>query len=65
LKDLTKRAEHLKAKIRARVEHPFHIVKNLFHHRKLRYKGLAKNCAQFEVLFALANLVSAKKALLA
>ncbi len=65
LKDLTKQAERLKAKIRSRVEHPFHIVKDLFHHRKLRYKGLAKNLAQFEVLFALANLVIAKKALLA
>lgn len=65
LKDLTKRAEHLKAQIRSRVEHPFHIVKNLFGHRKLRYKGLKKNGAQFEVLFALANLVVVKKALLA
>lgn len=65
LKDLTKRAEHLKAKVRARVEHPYHIVKNLFRHRKLRYKGLEKNGAQFQILFALANLVIAKKALLA
>lgn len=65
LKDLSTRAEHLKAKIRARVEHPFHIVKNLFGHRKLRYRGLEKNGAQFEVLFALANLVIIKKQLLA
>jgi IS5 family transposase len=65
LQDLTKRAEHLKAQIRSRVEHPFHIVKNLFGHRKLRYKGLEKNGAQFQVLFALANLVIVKKALLA
>ncbi len=65
LKELTERAEQLKAKIRARVEHPFHIVKNLFRHRKLRYRGLKKNCAQWRVLFALANLVIAKKALLA
>ena len=56
LKALTEQAEHLKAKIRARVEHPFHIVKDLFRHRKVRYKGLAKNTAQMHTLFALANL---------
>ena len=65
LKELTEQAEHLKAKIRARVEHPFHIVKDLFRHRKVRYKGLAKNAAQMHTLFALANLVIAKRALLA
>ena len=65
LKELTERAERLKAKIRARVEHPFHIVKDLFHQRKLRYRGLKKNGAQWRVLFALANLVIVKKALLA
>jgi IS5 family transposase len=65
LKDITCQIEHLKARLRARVEHPFHIVKNRFRHRKLRYKGLAKNAAQLHVLFALANLVIAKKALLA
>ena len=47
------------------VEHPFHIVKNLFRHKKLRYRGLAKNTAQLHTLFALANLVIVKKALLA
>jgi IS5 family transposase len=65
LKDLTKQIEHLKAKIRARVEHPFHILKNRLGHRKVRYKGLKKNTAQLQVLFALVNLVIAKKALLA
>ena len=65
LEELTARAETLKARIRARVEHPFHVVKNLFRHRKVRYRGLAKNRAQCHVLFALANLVIAKKALLA
>lgn len=65
LKDLVKRRERLTAAIRARVEHPFHIVKNLFGYRKVRYKGLAKNRAQLHTLFALANLVRAKSALLA
>ena len=46
------------------VEHPFHIVKNLFRHKKLRYRGLVKNTAQLHTLFALANLVIVKKTLL-
>ncbi|KAI3601632.1 Mobile element protein, partial (plasmid) [Cupriavidus necator H850] len=45
--------------------HPFHVVKNLFGHKKTRYKGLAKNTAQMFSLFGLANLVIAKKPLLA
>ena len=50
--------------MRAWVEHPFHIVKNLFRHKKLRYRGLFKNTAQLHTLFALANLVIVKKTLL-
>jgi len=50
-----------KAQVRALVEHPFHILKNLFRHRKTRYRGLAKNSAQLHTLFALANLVIAKR----
>jgi IS5 family transposase len=64
LKDLRTERETLKAKIRSRVEHPFHVVKNLFGHRKARYRGLAKNGAQLFTLFALANLVLAKRCLL-
>jgi len=64
VKDLTLGYEKLKARTRALVEHPFHIVKNLFKHRKVRYRGIKKNTAQLEVLFALANLVIAKKRLL-
>ena len=56
--------EHAKASIRAKVEHPFHVVKNLFGHRKTRYKGLAKNTVQVVMLFGLANLVLAKNKLL-
>ena len=53
------------SQVRAVVEHPFHIVKNRFHHEKLRYSGLKKNTAQLYTLFALANLVIVKQALLA
>ena len=64
-KAMTKELEKLKAQVRARVEHPFHVVKNLFGYRKTRYRGLAKNAAQLHTLFALANLVLAKRTLLA
>jgi len=40
------------------------VIKNLFRHKKARYKGLAKNEAQLFSLFALANLVIAKSSLL-
>lgn len=65
IKELTQALERVKAQIRARVEHPFHIVKNLFGHKKARYKGLAQNGAQLAVLFALANVVLLKRPLLA
>jgi transposase, IS5 family len=51
--------------VRAWIEHPFHIVKNLFRHKKLRYRGLAENIAQLHTLFALANLMIVKETLLA
>lgn len=57
--------EQAKASIRAKVEHPFHVVKNLFRHRKTRYRGLDKNTKQLFTLFGLANLVLARKWLLA
>ncbi len=64
VKDLLIAVERAKAKIRARVEHPFHVIKNLFCHRKVRYKGLTKNTAQLFSLFGLANLVLAKRQLM-
>ncbi len=59
--ELMEKLEHAKASIRAKVEHPFHVVKNLFGHRKARYKGLAKNTAQLFSLFGFANLVLARR----
>jgi transposase, IS5 family len=59
--ELMEKLEHAKASIRAKVEHPFHVVKNLFHHRKARYKGLAKNTAHLFTLFGFANLVLARR----
>lgn len=56
--------EHLKSSVRAKVEHPFHIIKNLFGLKKVRYRGQAKNKAQLLTLFGLANLLIAKRRLL-
>ena len=56
-KETLKATEKTKAAVRAFVEHPFHIVKNLFRHRKTRYRGLEKNGHQLHMLFALANVV--------
>lgn len=65
LKEASEAFEKAKAQVRALVEHPFHILKNLFKHRKTRYRGLVKNTAQLHTLFALVNLVIAKRELLA
>jgi len=64
LRDLAEPVERALSQVRAVVEHPFHIIKNRFHYKKLRYRGLNKNTAQLHTLFALANLVIAKQALL-
>ncbi len=56
-KEARQAVEKTKASVRAFVEHPFHIVKNLFRHRKVRYRGLAKNGHQLYTLFGLANVV--------
>ncbi len=52
-----KAAKKAKASVRAFVEHPFHLVKNIFQHRKERYRGLAKNGRQLYTLFGLTNVV--------
>jgi len=62
-KKLAQAYEKLKARVRAYVEHPFHVIKNIFRHRKARYRGLAKNDAQLHVLFALSNLYMAREQL--
>jgi len=61
-KEAVKALEKAKASVRAFVEHPFHIVKNLFRHRKVRYRGLAKNGHQLHTLFGLANVVIGARA---
>ncbi|MFM5810897.1 IS5 family transposase [Aeromonas veronii] len=48
--------ERLKSSIRAKVEHPFRIIKRQFGFVKARFKGLRKNDNQLAMLFTLANL---------
>lgn len=57
--------EHIKASLRAKVEHPFRVIKRQFGHTKVRYRGLAKNTAQLMTLFALSNLWMARDPLMA
>lgn len=56
--------EQTKARIRAKVEHPFRVIKRQFGHVKVRYRGLAKNTAQLHTLFALSNLWMVRRTLL-
>ncbi|RYF00183.1 MAG: IS5 family transposase [Comamonadaceae bacterium] len=62
---LSHRIEKIKASIRAKVEHPFRVLKRQFGHMKVRYRGLAKNTAQLHTLFALANLWLVRRKLMA
>ena len=65
LKQRLKRQEHLKASMRAKVEHPFRVIKRQFGLLKVRFRGLAKNAAHVITLFALSNLWMARRQLMA
>lgn len=60
-----KRAERKKSSVRAKVEHVFGVVKGLFGYRKTRYRGLRRQTAKLNMVFALANLYLADKRCLA
>lgn len=61
---LLEKAEKLKASVRAKVEHPFRVIKQQFGYAKLRYRGLAKNTARLTMLFAMSNLWMVRKQLM-
>ncbi|MCE4531456.1 transposase, partial [Xanthomonas hortorum] len=63
-RDREQRWEHFKASVRAKVEHPFRVIKRQFGYTKVRYRGLAKNTAHVLTLFALSNLWMKRKQLL-
>ncbi len=54
-----------RSRIRARGEHAFRVIKQLCGFTKLRYRGLAKNLARAQTMFALANLYQLRQKLLA
>jgi transposase, IS5 family len=64
LHPLDERANRIIAMVRARVEHPFRVIKRQFGHVKTRYRGLAKNRAQIFTLFALGNLFLVRRRLM-
>lgn len=61
---VAERVEKMKASIRAKVEHPFRVIKRQFGFTKVRYRGLVKNTAQLVTLFALSNLWMARRKLM-
>ena len=60
-----RRREREKSSVRARVEHVFAIVKQQLRFRTTRYRGLRKQTAKLNILFALANLILADRPCLA
>ena len=59
-----RKIEKAKAQVRAKVEHPFRVIKRQFGYVKTRFRGLVKNTAQLVTLFALSNLWMARRHLL-
>ena len=64
LGELIDKIEYLKASVRAKVEHPFRVIKQQFGYSKTRYRGLAKNTARLTMMFALSNLWMARRQIL-
>jgi IS5 family transposase len=64
-KERVRRREHRKASVRAKVEHPFRVIKRQFGLVKVRFRGLRKNTAHLVTLFALSNLWMARHRLIA
>ena len=60
-----KRREHEKSSVRAKVEHVFAVVKRQLKFQKTRYRGLKRQVAKLNMLFALANLILADRPSLA
>ena len=64
LSDYQRQVNRVRSATRARGEHAFRIVKQLWGFTKVRYRGLAKNTARLFVMFALANLYMVRRRLL-
>lgn len=65
LSDEDQLKEKRKASVRAKVEHPFRVIKQQFGYGKVRYRGLAKNNNRLQMLSAFVNLLRCQNGLLA
>ena len=63
-KTRVQKQEHSKASVRAKVEHPFRVIKRQFGLMKVRFKGLKKNTSHLLTLFALSNLWMVRRKLM-
>jgi IS5 family transposase len=64
LTEYQRRVNRSRSRVRAMVEHPYHVVKHLWGFTKVRYRGLAKNLAKCYTMFGLANLYRVRHRLL-
>lgn len=65
INEIEKAKNRNKSRVRAKVEHVFGVIKNIFGFRKVCYRGLAKNLHRLEVTAALVNLYLVRRRLLA
>jgi IS5 family transposase len=64
LNERWRKINRARSRHRARCEHPFRVVKHLWGFNKTRYRGIAKNLARAQTMFALANLYAVRRSLL-
>ena len=64
LSERWRKINRARSRTRARCEHPFYVVKQLWGFAKTRYRGLAKNLARAHIMFGLANLYAVRRQLL-
>jgi len=64
LSERWRKINRARSRTRARCEHPFRVIKQLWGFQKVRYRGIAKNLARAQTMFALANLYAVRHQLL-
>ncbi len=64
LSERWRKINRARSRTRACCEHPFRVVKRLWGFDKTRYRGIAKNLARAQTMFALANLYAVRRQLL-
>jgi IS5 family transposase len=61
---MRRKIEYVNAQVRAKIEHPFQVIKRQFDYTKVRFRGLTRNTVQQTTLFALSNPWMMRKRLL-